>query len=139
MPIIAHLIVNGAVEAIEFYKKAFDAVEVMRMPADDGKRLMHASLTVGDSTLMLCDDFPEYCGGVSSAPGKVGSSVVLHQDVPNCDAAIAKAAEAGGTVKMPAADMFWGARYGQVVDPFGHTWSFSHPLGKPGDGKCGGA
>jgi PhnB protein len=127
--LIPHLVVNGAVKAVEFYKKAFGAVEVRRMPAEDGQRLMHAELTIGDATLMLCDDFPEYCGGVSRAP-KPGAptSVTLHIDVPNCDAAIDRAVTAGATVKMPAMDMFWGDRYGQVIDPFGHEWSFAHRL-----------
>jgi PhnB protein len=131
MAIIAHLVVGGAKKAIEYYTKAFGAVEVMRMPAEDGERLMHAQLKIGDSELFLCDDFPEYCGGVSRDPLKVGGgSVTLHQYVPSADEAIAKAAAAGGTVTMPAMDMFWGDRYGQVKDPFGHTWSFAHKLAK---------
>jgi len=96
------------------------------MPTPDG-RLMHASLKIGDAALMLCDDFPEYCGGVSRAPNGP-SPVTLHLNVDSADAAIAKAAAAGATVTMPAADMFWGDRYGQIVDPFGHSWSFSNPL-----------
>jgi len=129
MAITAHLVVGGAAKAIEFYKKAFGAEEVTRMPAEDGQRLMHAHLKIGGDDLFLVDDFPEYCGGKSSDPLKLGGcSVVLHQYVPNADAAIAKAAEAGATVKMPAQDMFWGDRYGQIVDPFGHTWSFAHKL-----------
>lgn len=130
MPIVAHLVVNGAAEAIEFYKKAFDAVEQMRMPADDGKRLMHADLKIGDASLFLCDDFPDHCGGISRLPSPTGSPVTLHQIVPDVDGAIAKAAAAGATVTMPAADMFWGDRYGRIADPFGHEWSFSQPLKK---------
>ncbi len=131
MAITAHLVVNGASKAIDFYKAAFDAVELVRMPAEDGKRLMHAHLKIGDAELMLADDFPEYHGGKSHDPLKLGASpVVLHQNVPDCDAAIAKAAAAGATVTMPATDMFWGDRYGQVRDPFGHMWSFAHKLAK---------
>jgi PhnB protein len=96
------------------------------MPTDDG-RLMHASLKIGDAFLFLCDDFPEYCGGVSRAPSGP-SPITLHLNVPCADTAIATAATAGATVTMPAADMFWGDRYGQIVDPFGHSWSFSNPL-----------
>jgi PhnB protein len=127
--LIPHLVVNGAVKAVEFYKSALGAVEVMRMPADDGTRLMHVELRIGDSALFLCDDFPEQCEGVVRAP-KPGTpaSVTLHLDVTDCDAAIARAAAAGATVKMPAMDMFWGDRYGRIVDPFGHEWSFAHPL-----------
>ncbi len=131
MAITAHLVVAGAAKAIEFYKEAFGAVEQVRMPAEDGQRLMHAQLQIGDATLMLCDDFPEYHEGKSHTPLALGgSSVTLHQNVPDCDAAIAKAAAAGATVRMPAQDMFWGDRYGQIVDPFGHTWSFATPLKK---------
>lgn len=127
--LVPHLVVQGAGEAIDFYKKAFDATEIMRMPAEDGKRLMHAEIRIGPSTLYLCDDFPEFCGGKSRAPKTLGGTpVTIHQNVPNCDQAIAKAAAAGATVTMPAQDMFWGDRYGQVTDPFGHHWSFATPL-----------
>jgi PhnB protein len=127
MAIVAHLIVNGGAEAVEYYKAALGAVEVRRVPEPNGPRLMHAELEVGGGKLYLCDDFPEHCGGVVRAPSGPGS-VVLHLDVPDADAAIARAAAAGATVKMPASDMFWGDRYGQIVDPFGHTWSFAHRL-----------
>src|SRR5262249_29452134 len=124
--LIPHLVVKGGAAAIDFYKAALGAVELGRVPTEDG-RLMHASLKIGESILMLCDDFPEHCGGVSRAPTGP-SPVTLHLCVPNCDAAIAQAAGAGATVTMPATDMFWGDRYGQIVDPFGHAWSFTHPL-----------
>jgi len=124
--LIPHLVVRGAAKAIEFYKAGLGAVEVARMPTDDG-RLMHAAIKIGDAFLFLCDDFPEYCGGVSRAPSGP-SPVTLHLNVPCADTAIAAAAAAGATVTMPAADMFWGDRYGQVLDPFGHAWSFSNPL-----------
>ena len=124
--LIPHLVVKGAAKAIEFYKAGLGAVEIARMPTEDG-RLMHAALKIGDSTLFVCDDFPEYCGGVSRVPSGP-SPVTLHLCVKNCDAAIARMAKAGAKVTMPAGDMFWGDRYGQVTDPFGHTWSFSHPL-----------
>jgi PhnB protein len=131
MAITPHLVVAGGKKAVEFYAKAFGAEEVYRMPAEDGERLMHAHLKVGDAELFLCDDFPEYCAGKSKDPHKLGGTgVTLHQYVPDADAAIARAAAAGATVTMPAQDMFWGDRYGQVVDPFGHTWSFAHKLAK---------
>ncbi|OWK34420.1 VOC family protein [Fimbriiglobus ruber] len=127
--LIPHLVVHDGVAAIEFYKAALGAVEVFRMPAQDGKRLMHASLTIGGSPLFLNDDFPEYCEGKAKAPKHTGSTAVtLHINVPDCDAAIVKMADAGATVTMPAADMFWGDRYGRVQDPFGHEWSFSTTL-----------
>ena len=124
--LIPHLVVNGGVKAVKFYKAAFGAEELFRMPTPDG-RLMHASLKIGDAHLMLCDDFPEHCGGVARAP-KGPSPVTLHLNVPCADTAIEQAATAGATVTMPAADMFWGDRYGQIIDPFGHSWSFSNPL-----------
>ena len=124
--LIPHLVVKGGAKAIEFYKAALGAVEIARMPTEDG-RLMHAALKIGDAYLFLCDDFPEYCGGVSRAPSGP-SPVTLHLNVSCADTAIATAAAAGATVTMPAADMFWGDRYGQIIDPFGHAWSFSNPL-----------
>jgi uncharacterized glyoxalase superfamily protein PhnB len=122
--IIPHLVCSPCVEAIEFYKKAFGAEEVSRMPAPDG-RIMHAQIRIGKSFLFLVDDFPEYCGGQSStATALKGTPVTLHQYVEDCDAAMKRAQDAGATVMMPADDMFWGDRYGAVVDPFGHKWSF---------------
>ena len=124
--LIPHLVVKGAAAAIEYYKAALGAEEVARMPAPDG-RLMHATLRVGDATLFLCDDFPEYCGGVTRAPNGP-TPITLHLCVPDADAAVARAQSAGATVTMPAEDMFWGDRYGLVTDPFGHAWSYSTPL-----------
>ena len=126
--LIPHLVVNGAAKAVDYYVAALGAVEVCRMPEmGGGDRLMHAHLTVSGHDLMLCDDFPEYCGGAARAPSGP-SPVTLHLNVENCDTAIARMAEHGAEVLMPATDMFWGDRYGQVRDPFGHTWSFSNPL-----------
>jgi PhnB protein len=126
--LIPHLVVNGGHAAVEFYKQALGAEAARVMPAHDGSgRLMHAELRVGGARFMLCDDFPEYCGGQARAP-KGASPVTIHLNVPDCDAAVAKVAAAGGTVTMPPADMFWGDRYAKVTDPFGHEWSFSHPL-----------
>ena len=131
MAITPHLVVVGGKRAVAFYKAAFGATELRVAEAEDGERLMHAELKIGDATLFLCDDFPEYSNGLKRDPLSTGvSNVVLHQDVPDADAAIARAAAAGATVTMPAADMFWGDRYGQVKDPFGHIWSYSHPLKK---------
>lgn len=120
--VIPHLVCEGAADAIEFYKKAFNAVEQMRMPGENG-RLMHAAISIGESTIMLADDFPEY-GGFGPKALK-GSPVTLHLMVPNIDEAFQQAVDAGATVRMPPADMFWGDRYGQVVDPFGHHWSLA--------------
>jgi PhnB protein len=124
-PIVPHLIVAGGAAAIEFYKKAFGAEEVFRLPGPQGK-IMHASLRIGGGTLMLVDDMPEMCGGQSRAPGALGGTpVTIHLNVADVDAAWKKAVAAGATVEMPLADMFWGDRYGVLKDPFGHSWSMS--------------
>lgn len=123
--LIPHLVCSPCSEAIEFYKKAFGAEEVRRSPAPDG-RIMHAEIRIGKSVVFLVDDFPEYCGGKASSPKALGGTpVTIHHFVENCDAAIQRAQNAGATVLMPAADMFWGDRYGAVTDPYGHKWSFA--------------
>lgn len=118
-----HLVVENAAEAIEFYKRAFGAQELCRMPAPDGKRLFHAELQIGDSRLMLCDAFPEYGSPGPKALG--GSPITLHLYVDNVDVAFDRALQAGATVAMPLEDMFWGDRYGKLVDPYGHHWSLA--------------
>lgn len=124
--IIPHLVCSPAADAIEFYKKAFGAQEVHRMPAPDGKRLMHAAITIDGKYIFLADDFAEYCGGKSrTATALGGTPVTMHRYVNDCDAVIAQAQKAGATVTMPAMDMFWGDRYGQITDPFGHSWAIA--------------
>jgi PhnB protein len=131
MILTPHLVVSGASDASAFYTKAFDAVEVMRMPEQGGNRLMHLEMKIGNQKLFICDDFPEYCSGKSrTAKSLGGTPITLHLEVADCDAAMAKAEKAGATVTMPASDMFWGDRYGQVMDPFGLMWAFSTPLKK---------
>jgi len=117
--ITPHLVCNGAAAAIEFYKEAFGAVEVDRLAGPDGK-LMHAMLRIGDSALMLVDEFPEMFALGPNARG--GSSVTIHLSVADVDASFRRATAAGAQVRMPVMDMFWGARYGLVQDPFGHLW-----------------
>ena len=124
--LIPHLVCEGAAKAIEFYKKAFGATETCSMPAPDGKRIMHAEIRIDGKALFLCDDFPEYCGGKSESPKALGGTpVTIHRYVPDCDAAVQRAVDAGATIKMPPMDMFWGDRYGVVTDPFGHCWSLA--------------
>ena len=113
-------VVRGAAEAIDFYKTAFGAAELHRMPTPDG-RLMHAAVRIGDSVVMLVDEMPEW--GALGPLALKGSPVTIHLAVPNVDEVVAAAVKAGASVKMPVADMFWGDRYGIVVDPFGHNWS----------------
>jgi len=116
-----HIAVRGAADAIAFYKKAFGAEEMMRVPMpNDATRLMHACLRIGDSHLMLADEFPG-CGVGPMTLG--GSPVTIHLNVPDVDATVAQAVGAGAKVTMPVMDTFWGDRYGQLTDPFGHRWS----------------
>jgi PhnB protein len=125
--LIPHLVCAPCSEAIEFYKRAFGAEEMHRMPAPDGHRIMHAAIRIGKSFVFLVDDFPEYCEGKSeTAIALQGTPVTIHQYVTDCDAAIKRAVDAGATVLMPAQDMFWGDRYGAVRDPYGHKWSVRH-------------
>jgi PhnB protein len=127
--LIPHLVCERCAAAIEFYKEAFGAEEVHRMPAPDGRRLMHAAIRIGNSFVFLVDDFPEYAGGKSSSPLVLkGTPVTIHHYVADCDAAIKRAKDAGAIVTMPPQDMFWGDRYGVVTDPFGHKWSFATHL-----------
>lgn len=118
----AHIVCEGASDAIAFYKKAFGAEELARLPGPDGK-VMHAAVRIGDSVLMLMDDFPQW--GSLGPKGLKGSPVTLHLYVKDADASMKQAVDAGATVAMPVADMFWGDRYGQVIDPFGHRWSIA--------------
>ncbi len=117
-----HLICAGAADAIEFYKKAFNAVEAGRLPAPNGK-LMHAMIRIEGSAVMLVDELPEWCA--TGPKALKGSSVTLHIYVPDADAFFARAVAAGAKVIMPLADMFWGDRYGKLEDPFGHHWSIA--------------
>lgn len=113
-----HLTVKNAEKALDFYKKAFGAevLNVSHMP--DG-RVMHATVRIGDSMLMLNDEFPEMGGQRATNEG----NVTIHAYFENVDDIFQKALAAGATQKMPLADQFWGDRYGQVVDPFGIRWS----------------
>src|SRR5262245_43776361 len=118
--ITPHLVVKDGNEAIEFYKKAFGAQELCRMPGPDGA-LMHGELQIGNSRIFLGSECLEY--GVVGPNGS--SPVTIHLYVEDADAAFTRAVEAGATVTMPLADMFWGDRYGKLVDPFGHHWSIA--------------
>lgn len=117
-----HLTCRDAAKAIDFYKKAFGAVELMRLPGPDGK-LMHAAVQINGAMVMLNDEMPDY--GALSPLSLKGTAVTLHLNVPDVDAWFARAVKAGATATMPVADMFWGDRYGIVTDPFGHAWSIA--------------
>src|SRR5436190_1859723 len=118
-----HLTVRGAARAIDFYRRAFGAEEVMRMPSRDGTKLMHAHLRIGDSAILLNDEFPEMGGRSPEALG--GTPTTIHLYVSDADQVFARAVAAGAQVRMPLQDMFWGDRYGQIVDPFGHVWAIA--------------
>jgi PhnB protein len=119
--ITPHLVVKGASQAIEFYKKAFGAVELVRMSSPGGDSIMHAQLRIGDSPFFLVDEHP----GMGSRGPEIGSGspVTIHLYVEDVDSVFNAAVEAGAKPIMPPADMFWGDRWGKLVDPFGHEWS----------------
>jgi PhnB protein len=123
--IAPHLVCDGAADAIEFYKKAFGAEEVMRLPGPDG-RLMHAGITINGASLMLVDENKDY--GLISPKSLGGSPVTINLEVANVDETVARAVGAGAKVKMEVADQFWGDRYGTIEDPFGHSWAILTPL-----------
>ena len=116
-----YLAIEGAAQAIEFYKKAFGAKEIARMPGPGGK-LMHAELTIGDSHLMLSDACPEM-GGNPGPKALGGSPASVHLYVEDVDTVYNRAVAAGAQGKMPPTDMFWGDRFSKLTDPFGHEWS----------------
>lgn len=116
-----YLVIRGASEAMNFYKKAFGAKELFRMPGPDGKKVMHAEMQIGDSIVMLSDEFPEMGGHSPQALN--GSPVGIFLYVDDVDAVFNRAVAAGAKPEMPVQDMFWGDRYGKFTDPFGHRWS----------------
>lgn len=121
--ITPHLTVRGADRAIEFYRKAFGAEELGRMPGPDGKSVLHAELKIGDSRLFLCDEMPGM--GCKSPEALGGASSGIYLYVRNVDEAFRKAVDAGAAVKRPVEDMFWGDRTGSVQDPFGYVWDLA--------------
>lgn len=119
----AHITVKGAPQAIDFYRKAFGAIELHRMPGPDGA-IMHAALRIGDSMLFLNDEMPMPDGGKS--PTSIGgTAVTLNLYVPDADQTYKQAVAAGARETMPIADQFWGDRYGIITDPFGHKWAIA--------------
>jgi len=115
-----HLVCADAAGAIDFYKKAFGAVEEARMPGPDGK-LMHGMIRIGGAAVMLVDENPQW--GALGPKSLKGSPVTIHLYVRDVDAFVDKAVQAGATLKMPVQDMFWGDRFGTIEDPYGHSWS----------------
>jgi PhnB protein len=125
-----YLIVDGAEEAIRFYERAFGAIEVMRLPM--GGKIGHAEIRIGDSMVMLSDEWPDYGKLGPKARGGATSSLMIYSE--DVDAAFDRAIAAGATVERPPEDQFWGDRMGSLVDPFGHSWSIAtHVEDVPGD------
>ncbi len=124
--VIPHISLDGASDASAFYQRAFGAEELFRLPAQDGRRLMHCHLKINGGDLMICDCFPEMGG-----KNQPSESFTMHLQVKDVEAAWKRAVDAGATVTMPLADMFWGDRYGKVRDPFGVNWSLAAPIKAP--------
>ena len=125
MPITPHIVVQGAERAVAFYRDAFGAQEISRIPTPDG-RLMSVALRIGDGRLHLADEFPEM--GVLAPPSIGGTAVVLALEVADAEAVFAAAIAAGAEVQQPLQDAFWGDRHGQLEDPFGHRWNVDQHL-----------
>jgi PhnB protein len=117
-----YLAVDGAAEAIEYYKKAFGAKERMRMEVPGGK-IGHAEIEIGDSLVMLSDPFPQASTRAPTELGGTSGGVFLYVD--DVDAVVKRAVDAGATITMEVADQFWGDRFGSITDPFGHLWSIA--------------
>ena len=119
-----HLICKDAAKAIEFYRNAFGATEMMRLEGPNGK-LMHGCVCINGSSVMLVDEAPEW--NMLGPKALKGTPVTIHLIVDDADAFAERAVKAGASLVMPVADMFWGDRYGVVEDPFGHRWAIATP------------
>jgi uncharacterized glyoxalase superfamily protein PhnB len=118
-----YLTLKGAARAIDFYERAFGAQEVERMTGPDGESVMHAEVRIGDSIVMLSDELPQMGSRSPETLGGTTASIFLY--VPDVDTAFQRAVDAGAKAIMPPTDMFWGDRFGTLVDPFGHQWSMA--------------
>ena len=130
-PIEVYLTVGDGDAASRFYQAAFGAAETYRQTADDGKRLLHCNLSMFGGQIMLSDEFPEHTTDVAAPPTQGGASVTVHINLATAgdvDRAMTTAEKTGAHIAMPAADMYWRAHYGRLMDPFGHSWSFGAPI-----------
>ena len=128
---IPHVIVSDGLAALEFYKKVFGAEEGHNMMSSDGKKLMHGEILLDGHRLFVSDWFAPSDGGTLESPENLGGTCVrITLEVDNADAVVERAVAQGSSVLMPVADMFWGARYGKIRDPFGHEWGINQQLKK---------
>ncbi len=126
---IPHLIVSDGVAALEFYKNTFNAEFGDKMMAPDGRRLMHGEVVLDGHKIFVSDEFSESEGGSCKSPQTLGGTDVrITLQVDDADAIVTRAVASGARVLMPVQDMFWGARYGRIVDPFGHEWGINQQL-----------
>jgi PhnB protein len=126
---IPHLMVSNGLAAIDFYKTLFGAEEGHRMMAPDGKRLMHGEIVLDGHKFFLSDEFEASEGGTLKSPQALGGTCVrITIEVEDADSTVERAVAAGASVLMPLQDLFWGARYGKILDPFGHEWGINQQL-----------
>jgi PhnB protein len=128
-PTNPYLTIKGAAKAIDFYKKAFLAKENVRMPAPDGKRVMHADLSINGGTVMLCDEHGGPAAPTPSKPVPVATAIQYAKPA-EVDTTFRRAVEAGCKGTLEPNDTFWDARFAMLVDPFGHSWMLNAPLPK---------
>jgi PhnB protein len=126
--LVPHIVVRDGARALGFYESAFGAEVIDRSMTPDGSKLVHSEVRIGDSLMMVCDEFPEMGPGWLSPQSLQGTSVTLNLTVADADDACAKSVAAGAEVTMPVEDTFWGARFGKIRDPFGHEWTFSQEV-----------
>ncbi|MGZ8842035.1 MAG: VOC family protein [Pyrinomonadaceae bacterium] len=137
---VPHLIVSDGLAALKFYKDVLGAEEGHNMMAPDGKRLMHGELILDGHKIFVSDEFTAAEGGSCQTPQTLGgSSVRIMLMTDNADAVVERAVAHGAKVLMPVQDMFWGARYGQIVDPFGHQWGINQQLKEQSDAETNAA
>jgi PhnB protein len=130
-PLQIHLCVDDGPAAVDYYERAFGAVKTFHQLAQDGKRFLHCTLRVFGTEIMLHDEFPEHSSDMRAPKNSGFVGLTLNVNFLNpedVDKQLAQAAKAGGQITMPADNQFWGARYGQLRDPFGHLWAFNSNL-----------
>ncbi len=130
-PMLPYLTVSDGAAAIEFYKQAFGAIEHARHHMPGSTKVMNAQLSINGGVFMLADDFSQEMNTKSMTPQSLGGTpVMIALTCPDVDVAWERAVAAGAKIGMPLSDQFWGDRWGQVTDPFGHSWSLSYPIAK---------